>query len=75
MGSEAEEVYPQLIPHAVVTLIVGKLNKCDHFLERAEGFDALLIIPSFGYGLADLFEPSLLETDSTPSQGCNIYPS
>lgn len=55
MGSVAEEVYSQLITHAVVTLVVGKLNKCDHFLERAEGFDSLLIILGVGYGLADLF--------------------
>lgn len=58
MGSVAEEVYPQLVTHAVVTLIVGELHKCDHFLERTKGFDPLFIITGFGYGLADLLEPS-----------------
>lgn len=63
MGSVAEEVYPQLITHAIVTLVVGELDECDHFLDWTESFDPLLIILGFGYRLADLFETSLLETD------------
>lgn len=63
MGSVAEEVHSQLVTHSVVTLVVGKLDKCDHFLNRTEGFDPLFIIPGFGYRLADLFEPSLMEKD------------
>lgn len=58
VGSVAEEVYSQLITHAIVALIIGKLNKCDHLLERSKGFDALFIIPGFSYSLADLFETS-----------------
>lgn len=56
MGSVTEEVYSQLVAHAVVTLVVGELNKRDHLLERSEGFDALLVVPGFGDCLADLFE-------------------
>lgn len=58
MGAITEEVYSQLITHAVVTLIVGKLNKRDHFLEWSEGFEPLLIIPCFSDGLADLLQTS-----------------
>lgn len=61
VGSVAEEVYSQLITHAIVTLIIGKLNKCDHLLERSKGFDALFIIPGFSYSLADLFETSFIK--------------
>lgn len=30
----AEQVQPQLQPHAIVTLVIGKLDKCDDFLQR-----------------------------------------
>lgn len=61
VGSETEKVHSEFIAHAVVTFIVGKLNKRDHLLKRSKGFDALFIIPSFCNGLADLFESSWMQ--------------
>lgn len=58
MGAIAEQVYSQLVAHSVVTLVVGKLNECDHLLDRSESFDAVLIAVGFNDGLADLFETS-----------------
>lgn len=58
VGAVTEEVYAQLVTHAVVTFVVGKLHKCNHFLQRSEGFDALFIIPGFSDCFTDLFEAS-----------------
>lgn len=58
MRAIAEQIYSQLVTHSVVTLIVGKLNKCDHFLDRSKSFDALFIAVGLNDGLADLFKTS-----------------
>ena len=52
----AEEVDAQLVAHAVVTLIVGELDKRDHLLERREGLHPLLVIAGLSDGLADPFQ-------------------
>lgn len=58
MRAITEQVYSQLITHSVVTLVVGKLNKCDHLLDRSKSFDALFVTVGLHDGLADLFESS-----------------
>lgn len=71
MGSEAEEVDSQLVAHSVITLIVGKLNKRDHLLQRAEGFDTLLVILSVNNGLADLFQTSWMQGEGAGGGGAH----
>lgn len=58
MRAVTEQVYSQLVTHSVVTLVVGKLNKCDHLLDWSERFDAIFVTVGLHDGLADLFESS-----------------
>lgn len=58
MWAIAEQVYSQLVTHPIVTLIVGKLDKSDHLLDRSKSFDALFIAVGLNNGFADLLETS-----------------
>lgn len=61
MRAIAEEVYPQLVTHAVVTLVVGKLDKGDHLLQRSEGLHPLLVAPCLSDRFADPLQASWRE--------------
>lgn len=64
MWAIAEQIYSQLVTHSVVTLIIGKLNKRDHLLDRSKSFDALFITMGLNDGLADLFETSWIKINT-----------
>lgn len=59
MRTVAEQVYPQLVAHAVVTLVVGKLDKGDHLLQRSEGLHPFLVAPRLSNRFADPLQASL----------------
>ena len=52
MGPIAEEVDSQLVAHAIITLIISKLDKSDHLLKGRKGLHPLLIVFGLSYGLA-----------------------
>lgn len=72
MWAIAEQIYSQLVTHSVVTLIIGKLNKRDHLLDRSKSFHALFITVGLNDGLADLFETSWIKIN-TLSIASKIY--